>query len=171
MSRSTFFFSVEIFKIETFQSRLWRVKIFVEIARPVQIVEICQDASRLSRVVETQSRFVEKSRHCRGLLSLKMMKSLNGFRNLEEKIQKSTHFSIEIETNCREMMKFSDLDKFLNLDWDFLVWTLMSRRNREVTISTEISWLSRHTFWCCQDFLDCRDSLFDDVETNGDPHA
>ncbi len=42
-----FFFSVEIFQIETFQSRLWRVKIFDE------IVEICQDASRLSRFVET----------------------------------------------------------------------------------------------------------------------
>jgi hypothetical protein len=85
------------------------------------------DASRFLRFVKTQSRFVEKSRHCRGLLSLKMMKSLDGLRNLDEKIQKSTHFSIEIETNCQEMPKFSDLDEFLNLDRDFLVWTLMSR--------------------------------------------
>jgi hypothetical protein len=154
MSRSTFFFSVEIFKIETFQSRLWRVKIFVEIARPVQIVEICQDASRLSRFVETQSRFVEKSWHCRGLLSLKMMKSLDGLRNLDEKIQKSTHFSIEIETNCREMPKFSDLDEILNLDRDFLVWTLLSRQNRDISIVetnfltlSRFSQLSRLTLW------------------------
>ncbi len=84
-----FFFSVEISKIETFQSRLCRVKIFVEI-------------------VETQSR-------CSRDLS----------RNLDEKIQKSMHFSIEIETNCRETPKFSDLDEFLDLDRDFLVWTLM----------------------------------------------
>jgi hypothetical protein len=48
-----FFFSVKIFNIETFQLRLCRVEIFVE------IVEICQDLLRLSRFVETQSRFVE----------------------------------------------------------------------------------------------------------------
>jgi hypothetical protein len=48
-----------------------------------------------------------------------MMKSLDGLRNLDEKIQKSTHFLIEIEANCREMPKFSDLDEFLDLDRDF----------------------------------------------------
>jgi hypothetical protein len=35
-------------------------------------------------------------------------------------IQKSTHFSIEIETNCREIMKFPGLDEFLDLDRDNL---------------------------------------------------
>ncbi len=50
MSRSTFFISVEIFKIETFQSRLWRVEIFVEICRDA--VEICQDLSRNLNIVE-----------------------------------------------------------------------------------------------------------------------
>ncbi len=64
------------------------------------------------------------------------------------------HFSIEIETNCQEMQKFSDLDEFLDLDWNFLVWKLMSGQNREVSISTEISRLSRR----------CWDSLFDNVK-------
>ncbi len=143
MSRSTFFLSRSRFLKSRFFSRDF-------------------DASRFSRFVEMQSRFVktlsrfvEKSRHCRGLLSLKMMKSLDGLRNLDEKIQKSMHFLIEIETNCRETPKFSDLDKILDLNWDFLAWMLMSRL----------------TFWRCQDFLDRRDSLFDDVETNRDPHA
>jgi hypothetical protein len=34
-------------------------------------------------------------------------------------MQKSTHFSIEIQTNCREMTTFLGLDKLLNLDQDF----------------------------------------------------
>jgi hypothetical protein len=45
-----------------------------------------------------------------------MMKSLDKLRNLDEKIQKSMHFSMEIETNCQETPKFSDLDEFLDLD-------------------------------------------------------
>ncbi len=84
-----------------------------------------------------------------------MMKSLDGLRNLNEKIQKSTHFSIKIETNCRETPKFSDLNKFLDLDWDFLVWTLMSRQNREVSISIKISQSSSLAF------LKCRDKVFE----------
>jgi hypothetical protein len=46
------------------------------------------------------SRSVEIFEICRGRLSLKMMKSLNGLRNVDMKIQKSTHFLIEIEINC-----------------------------------------------------------------------
>ncbi len=129
----------KFFKLRFFNWDLSLSRYLSRLSRRIEIVEICQDALRLSRFVEMQSRFVEKSWHCWGLLSPKMMKSLNGLRNLDKKIQKSTHFSIEIETNCWEMPKFSDLDKFLDLDWDFLVWTLMSRQNQEVLIS--ISWL------------------------------
>ncbi len=46
-------------------------------------VKICWDAVKICRQIW----------HCQGLLSLKMMKSLDGLRNLDEKIQKSTHFS------------------------------------------------------------------------------
>ncbi len=74
------------------------------------------------------------------------------------------HFSIEIETNCRETPKFSDLDKFLDVDRDFLVWTLMSRLNREISISTEISWLSRLTFENRRDYPSRRDWYFFGVE-------
>ncbi len=122
------FFSRLRFLKSRLYSRDFDASIFLSrLLRRVEIVKICQDASRLSRFVETQSRFVEKCRHCRGLLSLKMMKSLDGLRNLNKKMQKSTHFSIKIKTNCREKPKFSDLDKFLDLARDFLVWTLMSR--------------------------------------------
>ncbi len=102
-----YFISVEIFKIETFQLRLCCVEIFVEI---VETHQDCRDLLRLSRFVEMQSRFVEKS---------------------QRENTKSMHFSIEIETNCRETPKFSDLDEFLDLDRDFLAWTLMSRLNWE----------------------------------------
>ncbi len=150
-SRSTFFFfSVEIFKIEIFQSRLWRVEIFVE------IVEICRDASRFSRFVETQSRFVEtqsrfveKSRHCRGLK----------FR--------------QIEKSWRENTKIHAL---LGRDLDKLSRNAENFRSRRISRSR-----SRLTFWRCWDFLECRDSLFDDVEiesldrdhfeTNRDPQG
>ncbi len=77
------------------------------LSRRIEIVKICRDASR----------FVEKSQHYQDLLSLNMMKSLDGLRNLDKKMQKSMHFLIKIETNCWETPKFSDLDKFL--DWDF----------------------------------------------------
>jgi hypothetical protein len=109
----------------------------------------CQDASRFLRFVEAY--WVWK--WC-----------LDRLTNLNEKIQKSTHFSIKIETNCRETPKFSDLDR------DFLIWTLMSRRNREVSISTlathfltlsRFSQLSRLSLWRCQD----RDSRSRQIET------
>ncbi len=180
-SRSTFFFSRSRFlKSRFLKSRFLKSRFLSRdfdasrfLSRCVKIVEIFRDAVEICREILTLSKPVEsendekswrieKSRHCQSLLSLKMMKSLDGLRNLDEKIQKSTHFSIEIKTNCREMPKFSDLDEFLDLDRDFLVWTLMSRRNREVSI--EISRSSRLSFWRRQDFLDCRDSLFDDVE-------
>jgi len=45
----------------------------------------------------------------------------------------------------------------LDLNGDFLVWTLMSRLNRDISISIEISQLetkilkvSRFTFWQCR---------------------
>ncbi len=137
-----FFISVEIFQSRFFSrdfdasrflSRLLR---FAKTRRDFRDLSRCsQDLSRRCRdAVETLSRFVKKSRHCRGLLSLKIMKSLDGLRNLDKKIQKSTHFLIEIETNCQETLKFSDLDEILDLDRDFLVWTLMSRRNRDISI-------------------------------------
>jgi hypothetical protein len=95
-------------------------------------------------------------------------------------MQKSTYFLINIETNCQEMTKNLGLDKLLDLDQDFYIWTMMSRQNREVSISIKIL-LSRWTFWQCQDFLDCWVKLFDDVEiesleqdtikTNQDPQA
>jgi hypothetical protein len=133
MSRSAFFLSRSRFLKSRFFSQDFDASRFLSrLLRRVEIVDICRDPSRFSRFVETLSRFVEKSRHCRGLLSRKMMKSLNGLRNLDEKIQKSTHFLID--TNCRETPKFSDLDKILDLDRDFLVWTLMSRRNRDISI-------------------------------------
>ena len=48
-----YFILVEIFKIETFQSRLCRVEIFVEIVEICRdAVEICQDLSRNLDIVE-----------------------------------------------------------------------------------------------------------------------
>ncbi len=81
------------------------------------------------------------------------------------------HFSIEIETNCRETPKFSDLDEFLDLDRDFLVWTLMSRLNREISISTEISRSSRLTFEKNRRDYPSRQDWYFFVETNRDPQA
>ena len=125
MSRSTFFFLVEVFKIEIFQSRLCRVEIFVEIVktcrdcqdllRRVKIFEICRDAVEICREISTLSRPFESENDEKS-------------RRIEKSRRENTKIhalSIKIETNCRETQKFSDLDKFLDLDRDFLVWTLM----------------------------------------------
>jgi hypothetical protein len=50
-----FFFSVEIFKIETFQLRLGQVEIFietVEINRDCQIFKICRDFLRFIKIFQ-----------------------------------------------------------------------------------------------------------------------
>jgi hypothetical protein len=70
--RPDFFFLVEIFKIKTFQSRYWRVEIFVEIVetRPDCLdfsrrSKICQEILTLSKPFESEndekSRLIEKS--------------------------------------------------------------------------------------------------------------
>ncbi len=69
----------------------------------------CRDTSRLSRFVEIVKICWDLSRRSRDLSRC----SWDLSRNLDEKIQKSMHFSIKIETNCRETPKFSDLDEFL----------------------------------------------------------
>ncbi len=107
-SRSRFL-KLRLFSRDFVASRfLLRLSRHIEI---VKIVEICRDLSRRSWDLSRCSRDLS--------------------RNLNKKTQKSMHFSIEIETNCRETPKFSDLDEFLDLDRDFLVWTLMSRLNRD----------------------------------------
>ncbi len=105
-----FFFSVEIFKIETFQSRLFSrdfvaSRFLSRLSRHIEIDEICRDC-RDCRDLSRRSRDLSR---CSRDLS----------RNFDKKIQKSMHFSIE--TNCRETPKFSDLDEFLDLDRDFSI--------------------------------------------------
>ena len=134
-----FFFSWSRFlKFRLFSWEFEASRFLSRLLRHIKIVEICRDAVEI----------------CRGLLSLKMMKSLDGLRNLDKKIQKSTHFLIEIETNCQETPKFLDLDEILDLGQDFLVWTLMSRQNRDISIVetyfltlSRFSRLSRLTLW------------------------
>ncbi len=118
-----FFFSRSRFlKSRLFSRDFVASRFLSRLSRFVKIVEICQDLSRRSQDLSRCSRDLS--------------------RNLDEKIQKSMRFSIKIETNCRETPKFSDLDEFL--DRDFLVWTLMSRLNREISIVKTNFWkLSR----------------------------
>ncbi len=119
MSRSTFFFSVEIFKIKTLQSRLGCIEIFVETVKIfVETVEInwdCQDFQDLSRLFKIyrdiltllwlfevlqdhKSWQIEKSR------SRNVIKLTNSWSRLTQTVeicQKchfSTDFSILIET-------------------------------------------------------------------------
>ncbi len=44
---------------------------------------------------------------------------------------KSIFFFVKIETNFLDWPKFAGPDKFLDLDLNFRVWTLMSRQNQE----------------------------------------
>jgi hypothetical protein len=126
MSRSTFFFLVEIFKIKTFQSRLGCIKIFVKTVKIfvetvkifVETVEInwdCQDFQDLSRLFKIyrdiltllrlfevlkdhKSWKIEKSR------SRNVIKLTNSWSRLTQTVEicqkchVSTDFSILIET-------------------------------------------------------------------------
>ena len=108
MSRSTFFFSVKIFKIETFQLRLGCVEIFIE------IVEINRDCRDKSRPIETNRDICKKSRFCRDKSRFCRDKS----RLCRDK---SRHFSLD-----RDILDFRHLWKvvgegftltFISLPW------------------------------------------------------
>ncbi len=99
----------------------------------VEIIKTNQDLSRNLNIMET-------------FWIWKWWKISTNWEISVRNMQKSTYFSIEIETNCRGMTKFPGFDKLLDLDRDFWVWILMSRWNREILISIKISWLSRQTF-------------------------
>ncbi len=144
LSRSRFlksrFFSWD-FDASRFLSRL---------SRRVEIVKICRDASRHCRDLLRNLDIVEKSRHCWGLLSLKMMKSLNGLRNLDEKIQNPRTSRSRWRQTVEKCQNFQILTKF--------------------SISIDIFW-SGH--WCRDEieisqsrsrYLDRWDLLFDAVE-------
>jgi hypothetical protein len=138
-----FFFLVKIFKIETFQSRLSCVKIFIK------TVKICQDFSR----------FIKISQHYRDFLRYFRPKILT---NLEISIKKYNTIdllSLKIQLNCQDLPKISCLDRFLDLDPDFWDWKVVSRQNWDFSISIETSFLklsrfsrpSRLTFCQCRD--------------------
>jgi hypothetical protein len=75
----------------------------------------------------------------------------------------------------------SCLDRFLNHNWDFWDWKVVSRQNQDFSISIETSWSSTQAFWNCRDFLNRWDLLSasvkiesldrDHVKTNWDPQA
>jgi hypothetical protein len=119
MLRSTFFFSVEIFKIETFQSRLGWVKIFKicqDFQDLVRLFEIYRDISTLSRLFEVlhhkKYRQIEKSRSRN---RIKLPNSRSRSRQTVEICQKChvlTDFSISMETFeagrwCRDKIEIS----------------------------------------------------------------
>ncbi len=152
-----FFFSVEIFKIMIFQSRLWRVKIFVEIvetrrdcrdlSRRMEIFEICRDAVKICREISTLSRPFESEN--------------------DEK-------SWRIEKSRRENTKIHALQ---DRDWDklsrnakiFRSWQSSRSRSRFFGLDVDVETKSR--------YLDRRGLLFDvveifsTVETNRDPQG
>ena len=107
-----FFFSVEIFKIKTCQSRLCRVKIFVEIVEICRVaVEICRDAVEICREILTRKYKNPCTSRSRSRQTVEK----------RQNFQISTNFSISIETN---FWKPSRLSITLRL---ILFW----RRDRE----------------------------------------
>ncbi len=109
-----FFFSVEIFKIETFQLKLWRTKIFVK------IVETHQDCQDLLRFVKTHQ---DLSRN------LDIIKIFGSWH--DQNFQISTNFLILIETfwtrhwsrsrflDCRDKI-FENVKIFLTVEMNSL---------------------------------------------------
>jgi len=112
MSRPQFFFSVKIFKIETFQSRLSCVKIFIETVKInwdcqdfwdlSRLFEIYHDISTLSRLFEVRQ--AQKSWQIEKSWSRNMIKLTNSRSRSRQtvkicqKFHVSADFSISIET-------------------------------------------------------------------------
>ncbi len=142
-----FFFSVEIFKTETFQSRLGCVEIFVE---NVEINRDCRDFSR----------FIEISGHYRDFLRYFRIKNL-------DKIKKSWSRNVIKLTNSwsrlRQTVKICQKCHF-STDFSISIDTFGTGRWCRDKIKIYQSQLSRLTFWKCQDFLDCQDRLSASVE-------
>ena len=152
MSRSTFFFSAEIFKIEIFRSRFIFVKIFIK------IIEIYWDFWDLSRLFEI-------SWHNRNFF--KTFSRLQAQKSWQ--IEKYRSRNVITLTNSRSRSRQTvEICQKCHVSTDF-------------SILIEISRSSRLTFWNCRDFLGRRDRLFfgveiesldrDHVETNRDPQA
>jgi hypothetical protein len=148
--RPAFFFSVKIFKIKTFQSRLGCINIFI---KTVEIFKICWDFWDLLRLfkiywdISTLSRLFE------------ILQDQRSWQISTEKYDKIDQLSIEIKTNCRDLPKMSCLDRFLDLDQDFWDWKVVLRQNWDFLILMETSFwelsrfsrLSRPTLCQCQD--------------------
>jgi hypothetical protein len=81
------------------------------LSKQINTVKICGEIMMLLRLFESEN---DK-------------KSWQMEKTWKEICKKNAYF--EIETNCQEVMKFPDLDELLDRDWDFRVWTLMSRQN------------------------------------------
>jgi len=136
-----FFFLVKIFKIETFQLRLWGVEIFVEI---VETRQDCWDLSRrsrdLSRPFESEndekSRRIEKSQwentKIHALLDRdqdKLSRHSKIFRSWQISWSRSRLFglNIDVETKSRSL----DLDQdFSTVETHFLTLSRFSRLSR-----------------------------------------
>ncbi len=147
--------------------------------------------SRLSRFVETRQDFWDLSRRCRDL-SRRCWDLSRNFNIVEafwvwKWWKVSTDWEISMRKYKNPRTSRSRSRQTVEKRWNFQI-------SMKFSISIEIFWSgrwcrdeieiyrsSRLTFWRCQDFLDCRDSLFDDVEiesldwdhveTNRDPQG
>ncbi len=147
-----FFFSRSRFLKSRFFSRDFDASRFLSrLLRRVEIVEICQDASRFSRFVETQLRFVEKSRHCRGLKSRRIEKSQRENTKIHallgrDRDKLSRNFRSRWISRSRSRLFGLDIvvetkSRSLNLDRDISIV-----ETNFLTLS-RFSWLSRLTLW------------------------
>ncbi len=139
ISISTFFFSVKIFKIETFQLGLWRVKIFVQI---VKTRRDYQDLSRRSRDLSRNLDIVEALWVCKWWkVSTDWEISKRKFKNprtsrSRQTVEKWRNFQISTNSSI-------SIETFWSGDW--------CRDEIEKSQSRP-------------KFLDCRDTLFDAVK-------
>jgi hypothetical protein len=142
MSRPDFFSWLKFLKSRRFSRDFVASRFLLRLLR---FVETHQD---LSKFVETHPDLSRNLDIIETFWVWKWWKVLTNWEISTRKCKKSTHFSIKIKTSCRETPKFSDLDEFLDLDRDFLVWTLMTRcffENVEIfsTVETNSLTMSR----------------------------
>ncbi len=173
-----FFFLVKSFKIKIFQLRLGCVKIFIKI---VETNQDHRDKLRKPWFFEIIKIFVET--FWKNWISLTFCPFWSQFWSTKCKQKRLGtqisieifviihYFSVKIKKKIEKSTWITNNHKSINKSWyvststeKYWICIWPSRQNWDISISIEISQLSRLAFWKCQDFLDCWDRLSASVE-------
>ncbi len=129
------------FSVKIFKIKIFQLRLW-RIEIFVEIVKICPEILTLSRPFESEND--EKS------------------RRIEKSWWENTKIHAFLDRDRDKMSRNAKIFRSRRISQSW--WRLFG-------LDIDVETKSRHTFWRCLGYLDCRDSLFDNVETNRDPQG